>query len=85
MSLEQRGGEGVQERNSQRQAGPHPEGGGSRTLGGGRPVFRALNLSRLQFFILIYPVTAYLLLHVFPSYIVFYFLGVKFLGRHHEP
>lgn len=74
----------MQERDSQRRAGPHPEGGGSRMLGGSHPVFRALNLSRLQFLILIYPVTASLLLHVFPSYIVFYFLGVKFLGRHHE-
>ena len=73
MSLEQKGGAGVQERSSQRQAGPHPEGGGSRILGGSHPVFRALNLSCLQFFIVIYPVAAYLLLHIFPSYLCFIF------------
>lgn len=55
-------GGAVQDRNSR--------GGGSQILGQGRPVFRALSVTCLQFFIIIYPVTANLFLHIFPLYCV---------------
>lgn len=65
-SLEREGGRAGQELAGWR--GPTPRGGGSQILGQGRVVFRALSVTCLQFFIIIYPVTANLFLHIFPLY-----------------
>ena len=50
--------------------GATPRGGRSQILGQGCLVFRALSVTCLQFFIIIYPVTANLFLHIFPLYCV---------------